>query len=218
MRLAGIFLLAGSLAAQNVTPERLNNALKEQQNWLTYWGDYSAIRHRDLKQITTENVKNLRVDWIYQTGESGSNETMPPGGRWRHVRDRVGRGIASALSMPRLAANFGATKYAPPAGRKISVSSVNRGMAILGNNVYMVTPDSNLLALDARTGRLVWQSELRPWVPGMHYATLSPLVVKDKIIVGISGGEQGVRGFIDAYDRRYGQARVGASGICCPEG
>ena len=82
-----------------VTPERLDNALKEQQNWLTYWGDYTGVHHRDLKQIDTENVKNLRVEWIYQTGETGSNETTPL------VVDGVmyltaGRGIAMPLSMP----------------------------------------------------------------------------------------------------------------------
>src|SRR5271154_4184284 len=148
MKLAGLFLIVGSLCAQNVTPERLVNALKEQQNWLTYWGDYTAIRHRDLKQISVQNVKNLRVEWIYQTGETGSNETMPL------VVDGVmyltaGKGIAAALDA-QTGRPLWQYKYTPPAGRTY-VSSVNRGMAILGNNVFMVTPDSNLLALDAKT-------------------------------------------------------------------
>src|SRR5260370_15147415 len=78
MKLVALFLIAAAgLCAQNVTPDRLANALKEQQNWLTYWGDYTGIHHRDLKQVNTANVKNLRVDWIYQTGEAGSNETTP---------------------------------------------------------------------------------------------------------------------------------------------
>jgi alcohol dehydrogenase (cytochrome c) len=68
---------AALLPAQNVTYDRLVHALDEQQNWLTYWGDYSAMRHRDLNQINTSNVKNLRVDWIYQTGQAGSFEAMP---------------------------------------------------------------------------------------------------------------------------------------------
>jgi alcohol dehydrogenase (cytochrome c) len=202
MKIAGIFLIAASMSAQTVTPERLANALKEQQNWLTYWGDYTGIHHRDLKQINTANVKNLKVDWIYQTGESGSNETTPL------VVDGVmyataGRGIAMALDAV-TGRELWRYKYAAPTGRSF-VSSVNRGMAILGGNVYMVTPDSQLLALNAKTGRLVWQSEMTPWTPGVHYATLAPLVVKDKIIVGISGGEQGVRGFIDAYDAATGK-------------
>src|SRR5713226_2867041 len=65
------------LSAQNVSYDRLVHALEEQQNWLTYWGDYSAVRHRDLKQINTSNVKNLRVDWIFQTGQAGSFEAVP---------------------------------------------------------------------------------------------------------------------------------------------
>jgi alcohol dehydrogenase (cytochrome c) len=197
-----LLLLAAASLAQNVTSERLANALKEQQNWLTYWGDYTAVHHRDLKQINTQNVKNLRVEWIYQTGESGSNETTPL------VVDGVmyitaGRGVAAALDA-QTGRQLWQYKYTPPAGRKY-VSSVNRGMAILGNSVFMVTPDSNLLSLDAKTGRLLWQAEMTPWVPGVHYATLAPLVIKDKVLVGISGGEQGVRGFIDAYDAATGK-------------
>src|SRR6476660_1998611 len=69
--------LAATLWGQPVPYERLVNALKEQQNWLTYWGDYSAVRHRELKQINTGNVKDLRVDWIFHTGQTGAFETTP---------------------------------------------------------------------------------------------------------------------------------------------
>jgi len=68
----------------------------------------------------------------------------------------------------------------------------------------MVTPDANVVALDSRTGKQLWQAELTPFVAGASYSTLAPLVVKDKIIVGISGGESGVRGFVDAYDAATG--------------
>jgi alcohol dehydrogenase (cytochrome c) len=202
MRCVLIFLLAiSAVSAQNVTYDRLVNALKEQQNWLTYWGDYSAVRHRDLTQINTANVKNLRVEWIHQTGESGSNETVPL------VVDGVmyltaGNGIAEALDA-QTGRQLWRYKYAVPAGH--GANGVNRGLAILGNSVFLVTPDSHLQALDARTGRLRWSAEMAPWVPGTHYASLAPLVVKDKVIVGISGGEQGVRGFIDGYDAATGK-------------
>ena len=76
----GVFalLLAGSVSAQNlVTSERLVNALKEQENWLTYWGDYSGVRHRDLKQINTSNVKDLRLEWMFQTGVAGAFQAVP---------------------------------------------------------------------------------------------------------------------------------------------
>jgi alcohol dehydrogenase (cytochrome c) len=71
-------VFAASVFAQNlVTSERLVNALKEQQNWLTYWGDYSGTRHRSLDQINTSNVKNLRVEWIFQTGVAGAFQAVP---------------------------------------------------------------------------------------------------------------------------------------------
>ena len=70
-------LAAAALSAQGVTYERIVNALHEQQNWLTYFGDYGATRHRDLKQITTANVKDLRVEWMFQTGQTGAFQTFP---------------------------------------------------------------------------------------------------------------------------------------------
>jgi alcohol dehydrogenase (cytochrome c) len=193
--------LAPFLAAQEVTSERLVNALKEQQNWLTYWGDYSAVRHRDLNQINTGNVKNLRVDWIFQTGQPGSFETVPL------VVDGVmyltgGNGYAYALDA-RSGRQLWMYKHTFPPGRK--GNGVNRGFAILGNRLFMVTPDANVVALDARTGRFIWQTEMAPYNNGQHTATLAPMAIKDKIIVGISGAEFGIRGFIDAYDAATGK-------------
>src|ERR1051325_756369 len=193
--------LAPFLAAQDVTYDRLGKALKEQQNWLTYWGDYSAVRHRDLNQINTANVKNLRVDWIFQTGQPGSFETVPL------VVDGVmyltgGNGYAYALDA-RSGRQLWMYKHTFPPGRK--GNGVNRGFAILGNRLFMVTPDANLVALDARTGRLIWQTEMAPYNKGQHTATLAPIAIKDKIIVGISGAEFGIRGFIDAYDAATGK-------------
>src|SRR5438552_1057278 len=79
MRTVILGLLAAMLlpGQANVTYERLVNALKEQNNWLTYWGDYTAVRHRELKQIDTTNVKNLRLEWMFQAGETGAFETVP---------------------------------------------------------------------------------------------------------------------------------------------
>ncbi len=195
-----LLLSAAALAAQ-VTPERLNNALGEPQNWLTYWGDYSAIRHRELKQINTANVKDLKLAWIYQTGRGGSNETMPL------VVDGImyltaGDGVAMAVDA-KSGRELWQYKHKYPAG--VKATAVNRGFAILGTTLYMVTPDSWVVALEAATGKLVWQSEMAPWHEGTHYASLAPLAIKDKILVGISGGEQGVRGFIDAYDAKTGK-------------
>jgi alcohol dehydrogenase (cytochrome c) len=196
-----LFLACSALPAQ-VIYERLVNALRDPANWLTYWGDYTAVRHRDLKHIHTGNVKNLRAEWMFQTGVPGGGfETVPL------VVDGVmyftaGEGHAFALDA-RSGRQLWHYKHAFPPGRR--AAGVNRGFAMLGNLLYMVTIDSNLVALDARTGRPVWQTEIVPYKAGTYYATLAPLALKDKIIVGIGGGEQGVRGFLDAYDPKTGE-------------
>jgi alcohol dehydrogenase (cytochrome c) len=193
-------LLAGSLPAQ-VTYERLVNALKEPQNWLTYWGDYSALRYRELKQIHTGNAKDLRVEWIFQPGFAGDFQTMPL------VVDgvmymTVGNGSAYALDA-RSGRKLWQYKHAYPPGRK--ALHPNRGVAMLGDRVFMVTGDANLVALDARTGSLIWQTEIVAFKQGTYYGTMAPLALKDKIIAGISGGEEGTRGFLDAYDPATGK-------------
>ena len=175
--------------------------MEEPQNWLTYWGDYSAIRHRNLDQINTKNVKDLRLAWMYQTGKTGALETVPL------VIDGImyatlGDGVAVALDA-RSGRPLWSYRHTYPKDR--TPTGVNRGFAVLGQRLFMVTPDSNLVALDIRNGRLLWQSEMAPYKQGTHYATLAPLVIKDKVLVGISGGEQGVRGFIDAYDSATGK-------------
>src|SRR5690348_46418 len=188
-RLALAALLCVGLADAQVTYERIVNALKEPQNWLTYWGDYSAIRHRDLKQINTSNVKNLRVDWIFQTGVPGSFEAVPL------VVDGVmyftaAGGYAYALDA-RSGRQLWMYKHAFPPGRKADF--VNRGLAILGDRLFMETSDANVVALDVRTGRLIWQAEMAPFNKGQHQATEAPLAIKDKIITGIASGEWGIR-------------------------
>ncbi len=201
MRLSLLILLASTLPAQ-VTYNRLLDALKEQHNWLTYWGDYSAIRHRELKQIDTANVKDMRVEWIFQTGQASVAQTMPL------VVDGImyftaGDGRAYAIDA-RSGRQLWMYKHVFPEGHRSSGN--NRGMAVLGQNVYMVTVDGTVVALDTRSGRVAWKAEMiERYIAGGYYATLAPLAVKDKIIVGISGGEEGTRDYIDAYDAVTGK-------------
>ena len=201
-RVALLLLAAASALPAQVTYERLLNALKEPQNWLTYWGDYTAVRHRDLKQINTANVKDLRVEWMFQTGSPGGAFEVVPLVADGIMYFTAGEGTAYAVDA-RSGRQLWRYKHAFPPGR--STAGVNRGVAILGNLVYMVTIDSHLVALDIATGRPVWDTEMVPYVAGTYYATLSPLVVKDKVIAGVGGGEQGVRGFLDAYDAKTGK-------------
>ncbi len=193
-----LFLLALAVPAPaQVTYERIVDALKEPQNWLTYWGDYGAVRFRSPKQIDTANVKNLRVEWMYQTGIPGAFETTPL------VVDGVMYFTASKSNAYAIDAKSGRELWHYGYAGGVA-GGVNRGAAILGDKLYMVTSDRYLLALDIRNGHLVWKTQMAPPKSG-YYATVAPLAVKDKIIVGISGGEEGTRGFIDAYDAATGK-------------
>ncbi|HUS06209.1 MAG TPA: PQQ-dependent dehydrogenase, methanol/ethanol family [Bryobacteraceae bacterium] len=203
--LTGLIFMAAALAQDAsgpVTAARLTNALKEPQNWLTYWGDYSAIRHRDIKQINTANVKDLRLDWIFQTGQRGAFETVPL------VVNGVmyltgGEGLAYALDA-KSGRQLWEYKYSMPQGIKLCCGTVNRGLALLGDRVFMATPDAHVIALDIHTGKLVWDAEMADYKQG-YGATLAPIVVKDKVLAGVSGGEFGIRGFVDAFDAATGR-------------
>ena len=96
----------------------------------------------------------------------------------------------------------------PPTGTlKVCCGIVNRGFAVYGDRLFMTTLDAHLVALDAKTGKVVWDVEMADYKAG-YAATVAPLVVKDKVIVGIAGGEFAIRGFLDAYDAADRQARV----------
>jgi alcohol dehydrogenase (cytochrome c) len=197
-------LLAGSIQAQNpVTSDRLVNALKEPENWLTYWGDYSGIRHRELNQINTSNVKDLRLEWMFQTGVSGSFQAVPL------VVNGVmyftgGEGTAFAIDA-KTGRQLWRYKYPLPEAKNGFVNgTVNRGLSILGQLVFMAVPNAHVVALDIRTGKLVWEAEMADYTKG-YGATVATLVVKDKVIVGITGGEYGIRGFVDAFDAATGK-------------
>ena len=162
MRLTALAMaaaMAGAAGAQPVSYERLVNALSEQRNWLTYWGDYTAgCGTGNSNRSTPATVKDLRVEWMFQTGQTGAFETVPI------VVDGVmyitaGNGVAFALDA-RSGRRLWEYKHAFPTGEK--ANGVNRGFAILGDRLFMVTPDAHLVALEAKTGRLVWESEMAP--------------------------------------------------------
>ena len=191
-----------SPAQTSVPFERIVNAAKEPRNWLTYWGDYSARRYRELDQINTSNIKDLRLEWMFQTSQPGAFETVPL------VVDGImyftaANGYAYAIDA-RSGRQLWMYKYAIPKNAILPNGTVNRGLAILNDSLFMVTPDGHVLALETQTGRLIWDTLMAPNEQA-HGATLAPLAVKDKVIVGVTGGEYGVRGFIDAYDARTGK-------------
>ena len=203
--LAGLLTLAALvpfvLHAQ-VTSERLLRADQEPQNWLTYSGTYSGHRHTRLKQIDASNVRDLEVKWIWQARSLQSFSATP----------LVVDGIMYVTQAPndvvaidaRTGRTFWTYSYTPSPGRLCCRGLVNRGLAILGDTLFMATVDAHLIAIDAKNGKPLWKTKVAE-AEDAYGMTLAPLVVKDKVIVGPSGGEYGIRGFIDAFDAKTGK-------------
>ena len=195
--------IAGDLGA--VTYDDIRAGLSDPTRWLTYSGDYSGRRHSPLTQITPENVHRLVPVWTFQTGTDTRGrgfETTPL------VLDGVlyvtgSNNYAWALDA-RTGRPFWQYRRDLPDDLTYGASApVNRGFGILGDRLFMVTLDAHLVALDRRTGGALWDVELADYKSG-YAATLAPLVVDGKVIVGNSGGEYVTRGFIDAYDPETG--------------
>ena len=196
-----VALGALDLRAQ-VTSERLLRAAEEPQNWLTYSGNYTSNRYSTLRQIDPGNVKNLEQKWVYQGQVMGNWQSTPlVVDGIMYVTQRQNDVIALDAKTGRV---FWIYRYVPNKDQKACCGANNRGVAILGDTLYMGTLDAHLIALDAKTGRPLWNLEIGNYDAG-YSITLSPLVVKDKVIIGVGGGELGIRGFIAAYDARTGK-------------
>ena len=188
-------------ALAQVTFQRLVNSAKEPQNWMTYSGDYTGKRFTTLDQINIANARTMVAKWVYQTGATGKLETTP----------LVVDGILYATGQDDRAFALDARTGRPiwmyqrqvPGDIRPCCGHVNRGLAILGDKVFMGTLDAHIIALDAKTGAVVWDVVSADYRTGHSY-TVAPLAVKGLIVIGISGGEYGVRGFIDAYDADTG--------------
>ncbi len=189
--------------AGEITAERLIHAMEEPDNWIHYRGDYSGRNHRPLKQINRENVGKLQVQWVFQTGVGAGAkfETVPLLVEGiMYLTAPYNNGYALDARSGRVLWRY--QRELPD--QSLCCGPINRGFAILGNKLFMATLDSHLLALDTKTGSVVWDVEMADYRPG-YSSTLAPLVVKDKVIVGTSGGEYGVRCFLDAYEAESGK-------------
>jgi alcohol dehydrogenase (cytochrome c) len=196
---------SGIVQAQ-VTFDRLLRADQEPQNWLTYSGNLSGQRYSPLTQITPGNVKNLELQWVFQT-----RRPAEPAEKFEATPLVVDGIMYTVLAPNHVVALDAATGrmfwlYSPrisPLAR-VCCGRVNRGLAILGDTLFMGTIDGHLIAIDAKTGRPIWDVAVAKPESGYSF-TLAPLVVKNKVIVGPSGGEYGIRGFIAAFDAATGK-------------
>jgi alcohol dehydrogenase (cytochrome c) len=172
------------------------------QEWTVYGGDAASTRFSPLKQIDSANVGRLAVSWVLQTGVPGKYETTPlfengilyftgPSGHAWGIDARTGRTLW----------HF---SRAIPKKMGICCGPVNRGFALAGNRLFLVTVDAHVIALDKRTGQLLWDTIMDDYKKG-YSATGAPLLVKDKIVVGMAGGDYANRGFLDAYSLSTGE-------------
>jgi alcohol dehydrogenase (cytochrome c) len=185
-----------------VTVQDLLAGLKDPTRWLTYHGDYSGQRHSPLTQIAPQNVHQLTTQWMFQTGVLGSFQAAPI------VIDGViyitGFNNNAWAIDARSGRQIWRYRRELPSTLHLCCGPVNRGFAVLGDRLFMTTLDAHLLALDMRTGTVVYEVKLEDHKLG-YSATVAPLVVKDKVIIGIAGAEYGIRGFIEAFDAQTGK-------------
>jgi alcohol dehydrogenase (cytochrome c) len=199
--LKGFNAPSASAVETGVSFENILKADQEPDNWLTYSGSLSGQRYSNLAQITPENVKNVELQWIYQTNTSEKFEATP----------LVINGIMYVVRPPNdvvaLDAATGRIFWVysyPRSGEGHATYPVNRGLAVLGNELFMATKDAHLIAINAKTGELIWDVVVAKPEDGYGF-TLAPLVVKDKVIVGPAGGEYGIRGFLAAFNAHTGK-------------
>jgi alcohol dehydrogenase (cytochrome c) len=200
---AAVVWLSGWMPlGSQVSYDRLLHADREPQNWLTYAGSYRSWRYSALDQIRKSNAGNLELKWVYQLDSMDKFEATPL------VVDGLMYFSQPPSDVIAVDAKTGRAfwTYRYPLSRNVGVccGRDNRGLAILGDTLFLAALDGNLVAIDAKTGKEVWKTRVVD--PALGYSlTMAPLVVKDKVILGPAGGEYGIRGFVAAFDARTGK-------------
>jgi alcohol dehydrogenase (cytochrome c) len=185
-----------------VTADMLRQAPSDPSSWLHFGGNYATWRHSPIRELTPASAPRLRVAWMLPTGVPVQLEVSPI------VYDGI---LYATASQNRLFAVDAVTGKAiwrydhqQPKDLRICCGPVNRGAAIAGDYVLMGTLDSRLIAFERKTGKIAWNTEIEPYDRGFS-VTSAPLVVGDVAVIGIAGGEYGVRGFFDGYDWKTGK-------------
>ena len=203
-------LTGGSLAAQTAQPPAPAIDVRAPQlekrgiaeDWLSYNGDPTGRRYSSLNQITTENVKSLRAHWVFHSTSAGTLEATPVVLNGVMYFTASNDAYALEASSGRVLWHY--TREISSGLVDDASGHINRGVALWGNRVYMETDNAHLLCLDAQTGKLIWDNAYATWNKN-YGATSAPLAIHGKILVGTSGGDDGVRGFIEAFDATTGK-------------
>ncbi len=205
--MAALIVGAGMSLAQPVNQADLDEAATNTQDWLMYGRDYLAHRYVELDQITPDNVQRLHPAWVFATGgENRGLEATPL------VRDGVLYVSADGSRVFAIDARTGAKIWTydpelPPESERVyCCGSINRGVALVDDLVFVGTMDAHLVALDMETGEVRWKTQVVDWRQGFSI-TGAPLAVNGLVLTGVAGGEFGIRGFVKAYDAATGELR-----------
>ena len=201
MKLLAVFLFACSTVSAQVPFERIVKADQEPGNWLSYSRTLQGQRYSPLAEINTQNVSRLKVKWAYQFADPRT-EVSPI------VVDGIlyitGPNTAAALDGKTGRELWSWKRPLPSDYRSIGFGHTNRGPAVLDDKLYVATLDGYLVALDLKSGIERWKTKVLDYKTG-YSMTMAPLAIDGKVVVGVSGGEAGIRGFLDAYDAKTGK-------------
>lgn len=203
---AGLLTAAAAQAATDyppVTDARLLQAARD-DGWLMYRRDYASTGYAPFAEINTGNVGQLKLAYELESGLDVGHESPPVvNGDYLYVTTPRSRVIALQASTGKPLWTY-EHDLSDTGLKTVCCDVVNRGVALYEDKVYMATLNNDVVALDARSGKVVWKKKLEK--PDVGYAmTLAPLVVKGKVIVGVSGGEYGARGYVAAFDAKNGK-------------
>lgn len=205
--IAGLLLGAISAAfsmsaAAQIPYERILQAENEPESWLTYNGSYLSQRYSRLEQIDRANVDELELRWLLQNQTFGAWQSNPiVADGVMYLTERPNSIMAVDPVTGRV---FWKYVHTPADNALVCCGANNRGVAVLGDRVFMGTLDARLVAVDRINGELLWDVEVGD-VNLAYSVTMAPLAVKDKIIVGVGGGEFGIRGYVAAYYAETGE-------------
>ena len=192
-------LVPGLANYKAVTADRLKQP--EDNDWLMFRRTYNGWGYSPLSQITTENVGKLRPVWAMSTGQVEGHQAPP----------MVNNGVMfvatpgnQVLAIEAKSGNLLWRFRRPPPEDQFLLHPTSRGVGLWGDKVFLAASDSTLVALDAKTGKEVWATKYEDYEKG-YYLSLAPLVIDGKVLIGVSGGELGVRGYIAAFDAETGK-------------
>ena len=198
-------LLSAAVSAQilppytSVTDARLRN--QDNDSWLLYRGSYDSHGYSALDQIDTDNVATLKPVWSFSTGLREGHQAPPiVNNGYMYVSTPQNHVLALNAVTGDLLWRY--VRYLPDDLQQFHPT--NRGVALYGDLAYLSTVDAFLVALDALTGEVVWEVAVEDYYNG-YYMTMAPLIVDGVVMVGVSGGELGIRGFIAAFDAETGE-------------